>query len=182
MPSPVGHALAGAAAGWGLVGPPTRRGDDGYREVWRQGAVFAMLGMLGDLDLLLPIVEHRTFSHSLTAAFIVGFAAALLTRRGRAGLAAGTAYGTHVLLDWLGSDTTPPIGIMALWPFSHAFYESRLHLFFAVSRRFPSRQFWAQNTRALLRELAVLIPPAALAGWRRLVEASRAAPGALDRR
>jgi hypothetical protein len=180
MPSPVGHALAGAAAGWGLVGPPKRGGEGGYREVWRQGALFAMLGMLPDLDLLLPVVDHRTFSHSLTAAVIVGVAAAVLTRRSRVGLAAGAACGTHVLLDWLGSDTTPPIGIMALWPFSHAFYESRLHLFFAISRRFPTRQFWVQNTRALLRELAVLIPPAALAGWRRLVQAGRAAPGAVD--
>jgi hypothetical protein len=167
MPSPVGHALAGAAAGWALGGPPRRRGSDGRREVWRHGLVFALLGMLPDIDLLLP-VEHRTMSHSLTAVIVVGVAAALLTARGRPGLAAGAAYGTHVLLDWLGTDTTPPIGIMALWPFSQAFYESRLHLFFAVSRRFRTREFWVQNTRALLRELAVLVPPAVLAGWWRL--------------
>jgi membrane-bound metal-dependent hydrolase YbcI (DUF457 family) len=171
MPSPVGHALAGAATGWALGGPPRRRGSEGRRAVWRHGLVFALLGMLPDIDLLLP-VEHRTMSHSLTAAVVVGVAAALLTASGRLGLAAGAAYGTHVLLDWLGTDTTPPIGIMALWPFSQAFYESRLHLFFAVSRRFPTREFWVQNTRALLRELAVLVPPAALAGWWRLSQAA----------
>ena len=33
-------------------------------------------------------------------------------------VAAALAYGSHLLLDWLGDDTTPPIGIMALWPFS----------------------------------------------------------------
>jgi hypothetical protein len=174
MPSPVGHALAGAAAGWGLVGRPSRSGMDAYRTVWRQGLLFAALGMAPDLDLLLP-VEHRTLSHSLTAAVVVGLAATMLSWRGRFGLAAGAAYATHLLLDWLGSDTTPPIGIMALWPFSHAYYESRLHLFHAVSRRFPTREFWVQNTRALVRELVLLGPPAALTGWWRLSQAQRTA-------
>lgn len=181
MPSPVGHALAGAAAGWALAGPPGRSGRNAYREVWRQGLVFAMLGILPDLDLLLPL-EHRTVSHSLTAAFVVGLAAAALTRRGRLGLAAGAAYATHVLLDWLGSDTTPPIGVMALWPFSRAYYESRLHLFHAVSRRFPSPEFWVQNTRALMRELLVLAPPAGLACWSRLSQAARQGAGVHNRR
>jgi membrane-bound metal-dependent hydrolase YbcI (DUF457 family) len=181
MPSPVGHALAGAAAGWALPGPPRRQGRNAYHEVWRQGLVFAILGVLPDLDLLLPI-EHRTVSHSLTAAFVVGLTAATLTTRGRIGLAAGAAYATHVLLDWLGSDTTPPIGVMALWPFSHAYYESRLHLFHAVSRRFPTREFWVQNTRALMRELLVLAPPAGLACWRRLSQAARQAAGPRDGR
>jgi membrane-bound metal-dependent hydrolase YbcI (DUF457 family) len=145
---------------------------DARRTVWRQGLIFAALGMLPDLDLLLP-VEHRTVSHSLTAAVIVGSIAAAFTRHGRFGLAAGAAYATHVLLDWLGTDTSPPVGIMALWPFSRAYYESRVHMFHAVSRRFPTRGFWVQNTRALLRELLVLGPPAVLAGWRRLGQAAR---------
>lgn len=133
--------------------------------------MFAALGMVPDLDLLFPI-EHRTISHSVTAAVVAGLVAAVLTGRGRIGLAASGAYATHVLLDWLGSDTTPPIGIMALWPVSRAYYESRLHLFYAVSRRFPTREFWVQNTRALLRELLILGPPAAITGWRRISQAA----------
>ncbi len=171
MPSPVGHALAGAAAGWALAGRPRGIGRDArYRTIWRHGAVFAALGMLPDLDLLLPL-EHRAASHSLTAAFVAGLVAAALTGRGRFGIAAGTAYATHVLLDWLGTDTSAPFGVMALWPFSHAYYESTLHLFHAISRRFGTWHFWIHNARALARELLILVPPAALALWRRRSQA-----------
>jgi hypothetical protein len=68
------------------------------------------------------------------------------------------AYASHTLLDWLGSDTSPPIGIMALWPVSREYSESRLHLFMAISRRYWLPEFWSYNLRALLRELAILLP------------------------
>ena len=72
------------------------------------------------------------------------------------------AYASHTLLDWLGTDSSPPIGIMALWPFSHEYYESHLHVFMAVSRRYWLPEFWASNTRALAGELAILLPLVAL--------------------
>jgi inner membrane protein len=69
------------------------------------------------------------------------------------------AYASHTLLDWLGTDTSAPIGIMALWPFSRAYYESSLHVFMAVSRRFRQPElFWMQNLAALARELLILVP------------------------
>ena len=73
-------------------------------------------------------------------------------------LAVAAAYASHTLLDWLGSDTSPPIGIMALWPFSRDYYESRLHVFMAISRRYWLPEFWTYNLRALARELAILLP------------------------
>ena len=50
-------------------------------------------------------------------------------------LACAAAVASHVLLDWLGSDTTPPLGVMALWPFTSDFYQSPFFLFMAISRR-----------------------------------------------
>jgi hypothetical protein len=79
----------------------------------------------------------------------------------RAACAAVVAWASHTLLDWLGTDSSPPIGIMALWPFSSGYYESSWHLFRAISRRYWLPEFWTSNTDALGRELLVLVPLAA---------------------
>jgi hypothetical protein len=76
------------------------------------------------------------------------------------------AYASHVLLDWLGSDSSPPIGVMALWPFSRAYYESDLHVFLAISRRYyQGWRFVTQNVLAVSLELMILVPAIALV-WR----------------
>ena len=168
MPSPLGHALAGAAVGWALAGPAGGPGQQTLRHLWHHGGLFALLAIAPDTDLLLFAV-HRGPSHSLTAAAVVGLAVATLAGK-RLGLAAGAAYASHVGLDWLGTDTSPPIGLMALWPFTREYYESSLHLFHAISRRYWSPQFWEQNLRAVGWELLILLPPAGLVLWLRLSE------------
>ena len=85
----------------------------------------------------------------------------LLTRNLRWGLAAGLAWTSHVILDWLGNDNSPPIGLMALWPLSHQYFQSSLHLFPAVSRSYGHAEFWVRNAKALIVEVCVLGPLAA---------------------
>jgi inner membrane protein len=173
MPSPIGHAIAGITAGWLVAGSPTLR-LAGPKVVgtfpskvpdafWRECGLFAALAALPDVDLLFGM--HSGPTHSLAAAGIVGLAAFLLARppaglrRWRFAIACAAAYASHVLLDWLARDTTAPIGIMALWPFSHAHYESDLHVFGAISRRYyQGWTFVDQNVRAVCRELVILIP------------------------
>jgi len=69
------------------------------------------------------------------------------------------AWSSHILLDWLGSDTSPPTGIMALWPFKDGFYQSSLFLFDAISRRYwlPQEFIWG-NLRAAVKEALILGP------------------------
>jgi inner membrane protein len=112
--------------------------------------------MLPDVDLL--IGGHRGPSHSLTAALLVGVAVLIVSREKRLALASAVAYASHVLLDWLGSDTSSPIGIMALWPFTRDYYQSQVHLFDSVSRRYWLPEFWTHNFRAVGWELVVLLP------------------------
>jgi inner membrane protein len=84
---------------------------------------------------------------------------------GRLALACGVAYGSHVLLDWLGVDTSPPRGVVAWWPFSAAYHQAPWPVFLAISRRFHQPAlFWWPNAVALLRELLILGPIAA-ASW-----------------
>jgi hypothetical protein len=167
MPSPIGHFIGGVAAGWFVSGAP--RSSERQR-AWLEALLFGVLGALPDLDLLFG--GHRGPTHGIGAAALVGLAALALqvsrapAPRGRPVLAPGllalacsAAYGSHALLDWLARDTSPPIGIMALWPFSREHYQSELYLFMPVSRRY--HQGWSfvrQNAIALARELAILIP------------------------
>jgi membrane-bound metal-dependent hydrolase YbcI (DUF457 family) len=143
-------------------------------------AIFAFVAMAPDLDLL--VGAHSGPTHGLGAAAIVG-ALVWIWGRGSGGtrtagdsrttptaperksvagrrfaLAVAAAYASHTVLDWLGSDTRAPVGIMALWPFSRDYYESSLHVFMAISRRYWLPEFWSYNLRALVRELVILLP------------------------
>ena len=108
MPSPIAHAIAGATAGW-VIDPPAR-------EDRRRVALYAALGMAADLDLL--VGAHSGATHGLGAAVIVGTTVWVVLRiRGvsrvvRTACASAIAYASHTLLDWLGTDSSPPIGIM----------------------------------------------------------------------
>jgi inner membrane protein len=183
MPSPMGHALAGLAAGWAIAPSPGSR-----QEALTRGAVFAVAATVPDLDLLFGV--HRGPTHSLAAAVVAGAATWLwcglvrarsgergIQRRARSlahhrralrlALAVAAAYATHTVLDWLSVDTTAPSGIMALWPATHDYYASQHHVFLAISRRYWQPDFWALNLRALVRELAILGPVTAVVVWLR---------------
>lgn len=170
MPTSIGHALAGAAAAWSADLVP---GDRAWRTAppsapWYRRAgngltlTCAALGALPDADLLLH--AHRTFSHSVGAVIVVGIVAAALAAKAkrpiaRVALMCAAAYATHLLLDYFGVDPVPPMGIQALWPFSHAWYISGWDLFRQTERRhfLSLAAFWI-NTRAALQELLILAP------------------------
>ena len=164
MPSPIGHALAGIAAGW-IAAPAERK----LSRVLHRAALYGFAAASPDVDLFFG--AHSGPTHGLGAAFLVGLTAWgwMRWRGGRdaARTACGltAAYASHILLDWLGTDTSPPIGIMALWPFTHTYYESHLHVFLAISRRYWLPEFWTYNLLALLREILILVPIVAIVIW-----------------
>ncbi len=163
MPSPLGHLLGGAIAGGIVAG---RQAPHGLL------LVFAAAGAAPDLDLL--VGRHSGPTHGLGAAVIAGAAAWIvwsfvLRRRGawRAATAVAAAYASHSLLDWLSTDTSPPIGIMALWPFSTEHYLSPYRVFLPLLRRYSSLEFWLINLRAVIRELLILGPLFLIVWWPR---------------
>ena len=176
MPSPVGHALGGAIVG--LVcdqGRPLAGG----RVARLRGALLspvvvasAVAGVLPDLDFLWG--RHNMETHSLGAAVLVGLGV-WLWRRGQARVAVAIvlAWASHVLFDWLGSDDTPPLGVMALWPLTSTFYFAHAYVFEAISRRYWLDGFWAHNLWAVTTEVAMLGPALAAAVVRRLRQARR---------
>jgi len=157
MPSPVGHALGGLAAGWLASGPGR------LERPFTTAILFAALGAVPDIDVLVE-GSHRLYTHSLVAVALVGLTVAVSPRRlggarGRFALACAAAYGSHLLLDWLGDDRSAPIGIRALWPFTDAYYQSSALLFPPVERRYWLPGFWTANLHAIGWEVAVMALP-----------------------
>ncbi|MEP7116361.1 MAG: metal-dependent hydrolase [Acidobacteriota bacterium] len=163
MPSPVGHALGGAIVGVALAPWGT----------WRSSGLLATLGAacrsrlvvtaavaacLPDLDFLWG--RHSMETHSLGAAVLAGLVVWLLCagRSPRLALAVTLAWSTHVAFDWLGSDDTAPLGVMALWPLSSTFYFADAFVFEAISRRYWLAGFWRHNLWAVITEAAMLVP------------------------
>jgi membrane-bound metal-dependent hydrolase YbcI (DUF457 family) len=107
-------------------------------------------------------------THSLVAAAVVGLcsgAIAAVTKRpiARVALTCTLAYSTHLLLDLLGADPVPPEGIQLLWPFSRAWFISGWDVFEHTERRHLLSAFsLGQNAKAILREVVILVPVAAL--------------------
>jgi membrane-bound metal-dependent hydrolase YbcI (DUF457 family) len=162
MPSPVGHILAGLA-----VGSFANRRTD-----WMLPLVCGVAAALPDADFLFPI-RHRGPSHSVLAAAVTAaatFAVLVIARvkrdRLRIAAAVGLAVLSHVLLDWLGKDSSTPRGVMALWPWTTTYYMSELNIFDAIDRRYWLEGFWRRNTIALMRELVILLPIVWLSTYR----------------
>jgi membrane-bound metal-dependent hydrolase YbcI (DUF457 family) len=104
-------------------------------------------------------------THSLGFALAIGLMAFAWKRDVRLAAAVALAVASHVLFDWLGSDDSPPLGVMALWPFSSEFLFANAFVFDTISRRYWLPGFFRHNALAVLRELAILLPILALVWW-----------------
>ncbi len=119
-------------------------------------------------------------THSLGAAIVAGLVTLAVTRGRHPALAVtvALAWSTHVLFDWLGSDDTPPLGVMALWPLTSSYYFADAFVFEAISRRYWLPNFVSHNGWAVIKEVLILGPPfAALTALRWRVRRRSRRPG-----
>jgi membrane-bound metal-dependent hydrolase YbcI (DUF457 family) len=151
VPSPVGHALGGLIVGE-LLAPSAL-------------LICAVAGVLPDVDFAWG--GHNRETHSLGAAVIAGLVVYAWKRSPRLALAVTLSWASHVLFDWLGSDDTPPLGVMALWPLNSNFYFADAFVFEAISRRYWLDNFITHNAWAVAKEVLILGPIASIAFlWR----------------
>jgi membrane-bound metal-dependent hydrolase YbcI (DUF457 family) len=183
MPSPIGHALAGAAIAWSIRGLPG----------WKGAALCALFAALPDADLLFA-QTHRTATHSIPVAILMTIIAVAVTgwvkpsalgdgtAPRQLAFACGLAWSSHIVLDWLGADASPPYGVQALWPLGDGWFFSGLDVFAGTERRQPfTARAMLINLRALLQEIALMTPIAAAAWWltrRRRTRARSSGPNA----
>jgi len=188
MPSPIGHALAGVAVAWAADLVPGDRawrlapGTASWRERAGNGLTLLCAGLAAAPDLDLAFVAHRTMTHSLVAvAFVAVVAAIVAASTGRPvvriTLMCAAAYGSHLLMDWLGVDLYPPRGIQLLWPFSQEWYISDADIFRQTARlRIFTRGPMMTNVRAVLQEFAILGPTLVALWLVRVKAVARLAP------
>ena len=173
MPSPVGHTLA-ALTVYALAAPRDYPWPDR-----RSLAVVVGSALAPDLDLLLRLVDgrnhHQAESHSVGAAMLAGLLVWLgarvlrWPRAGWLGLLATLGWTSHLLLDYLGRDTHPPIGLMALWPFSSGYFKLPWPLFLDIGRTLHWETL-RNNALAVAWETLLLLPLTVWVVWRRLQE------------
>ena len=170
MASPVAHSLAGAIIFYAVH----RRRTVVDPDLWW----LILAANLADLDLIPSMLLgdhslfHRTFSHSVTGAFLFALAVYAVCRwrehhaAVRTTLVMFTAYLSQLLVDWFSFDSGPPAGIPLLWPFSDRHYIADPTVFLNIERdNLLSATVIIHNIKAVLLELAILGPPAMLLWW-----------------
>ena len=168
VPTPVGHALGGLAVFVGTQGIP---------KDWTLLGATLVAALLPDLDLAIgPFAGrsyHHYFTHSLGfTVLFAGIAYWTMRKMGRvapfrdAGVIA-TGYLSHIILDMLTKDMTPPFGVQLLWPFSDAFIISPVSIFSDVWRGSLAQLFGLHNWMAMVHEILVLLPAVGLLWWLR---------------
>jgi membrane-bound metal-dependent hydrolase YbcI (DUF457 family) len=168
MPSPVGHALAG------LTVHVLSARDRAERTDMRRAVLMVAAATAADLDLMFRFIDgrnhHQAETHSIGAAALAALVVWALgrlagwMRPGALGVWAGVAWLTHLLLDYLGRDTHPPIGIMALWPLESGYHKAPWPIFLDIGRTLE----WVtvrHDALAVAWEI-VLLGPVLLASWR----------------
>src|SRR5919109_37383 len=126
MPSPVGHSLTGY-----LI---YRVAAKDAEDRWWTFALYLAAANAPDLDFIPGLLMgnpgryHHGPSHSVGFAILFGLALSLtmaLFKRGdgmRNLTVFFSLYFSHVLLDYVGTDTSFPYGVPLLWPLSHEYY------------------------------------------------------------
>jgi membrane-bound metal-dependent hydrolase YbcI (DUF457 family) len=134
-----------------------------------------------DLDFLPGLFHgevarfHQGGSHSLGAACLFAIGICLLLRSCNVAqanylaLLFGSAYASHVVLDFFGGDSGPPVGIPLFWPLLAGYYTSPHSIFMEIHRHergmasFLMSGFTPHNLLAAAWEITVLAPLAWLA-------------------
>lgn len=165
MTTPVGHSLIGLIVF--LITP-----HSGRREALVIFVIMMIAALAADVDLF-PMLWgdlttakalHQHITHSLAftalAGLFLAFLAARITKRAFLGLLPFfvAASWSHLLLDYFTLDTREPVGIMLLWPFSDARFNSSFPLFGGFSKSSFGDIFSWQNAGVVLGEIAVLAP------------------------
>jgi inner membrane protein len=175
MPSPLGHTLVGLCGSLLVQGAvPARR-----QVMLVAGAVF--ISLLPDLDVLPglvlgdPRLYHHQATHSLFSGILFGlFFAGVARWRGDRGamwgLWAGGLYLSHVLLDLLVDDPSPPFGVQLLWPFTSAYFIAPITPlpqfdYFDPAVGIIGTVLTLDNLKSALQEILLLAPLAALAWY-----------------
>ena len=198
MPLPIAHSMMGYAISEVAEAANVRLTN----KKWLNVSIFVTLANLPDSDFLPgfllgePNRYHQWFTHSLGFAVLAGLAGAWFywrrnqlkqnaERVGLYGMFIGLAVLSHVMLDLLTWDTTPPKGMMLFWPFERNHYDVRWDFFLSSRRDNVSTTFFSSllswyNFKIVLREFFIMTPLVGLAKIFERLAKLRPAPSPVD--
>jgi inner membrane protein len=174
MPLPIAHSMMGYAISEVAEAANVRLTN----KKWLNVSIFVTLANLPDSDFLPgfllgePNRYHQWFTHSLGFAALAGLCGGLIywrqknensDRFGLHGIFIGLAVLSHLVLDLLTWDSSPPKGMMLFWPFDKNHYDVRWDLFLACQRDNTSATFFSSlfspyNLKVVLREFLIMAP------------------------
>jgi inner membrane protein len=138
---------------------------------WRLVALYVLAANAPDLDFVPGLVAgdlsrfHHGPSHSIGFAILFGILASLFfARRLWAFLIGSFVYLSHVILDFLVQDPTPPHGVPLFWPFSYEYYMApfaffpRFDYMSSSAKPLLSPIFSLHNLLTVSIEAALLVP------------------------
>jgi inner membrane protein len=170
MPSPIGHTIAGFC-GYFLA-------PKGWIPKPQLNTLLAsiVIANLPDIDILPglllgnPTLFHRQATHSITASLLVGAMVSMLARWRqpsvnliKVGAWTTALYFSHIFLDMLVTDPSPPRGLQLFWPFSDAYFIFPITVFGGFDYFDPEigmiRSMLAvNNLMTVIRELMLMLP------------------------
>jgi inner membrane protein len=173
MPSPVGHSLTGY-----LIYRATAKGDANER--WWTFALYLVAANIPDLDFIPGLLVgepgryHHGVSHSLGFAILFGLALSLTLAAFKLGdgiqnfVIFFSLYFSHVLLDYLSTDTSFPYGVPLFWPLSKEYYIAPFAFLPDIHRPVSSgmkfitgllsvHNLWAATVEALMLGFLILL-------------------------
>jgi len=186
MPLPIAHSMMGYAIAEVAEATNVRLTS----KKWLNVSIFVTLANLPDCDFLPgfllgePNRYHQWFTHSLGFVILVGLFGGLFywrrqnlnnlqsaesqARFGLYGVFVGLAVLSHLVLDLLTWDSSPPKGMMLFWPFDKNHYDVRWDFFLACRRDNASATFFSSlltwyNFKIALREFLIMAPLVGLA-------------------
>ncbi len=167
MATPVAHSLVGLALA--VFRRPAAGAGRGAQAAALLAA--ALLANAPDLDYLYGLAAgapnryHQTVTHTVAWIAAVALAAGAVDARRAGWPAARAAAGyvflllaSHLLLDWLTADRSPPVGLMAAWPVSDRLWHAPVSVFPAAAKQSWRALISAGNLRVVLAEMAWTAP------------------------
>jgi inner membrane protein len=171
MPSPLGHSLMGYILYRASARPVAAH-------QWPHTALYLFAANAPDLDFVPGLFVgdiaryHHGPSHSIAFAIFFGVCAgAVFSRRFYAFVMGFSLYLSHILLDYLVQDPSPPLGVPLFWPFTHEYYIAPFAFYRAVNYPVNFDEpmmrivFSFHNFLTLLAEVVLLLPVLAIVSY-----------------
>ncbi len=179
MSSPIAHSLIGLAIGLIRFLPRYCWNDlvARFHRLWRPLLCCVLLANAPDVDYLFGLGTgnlnsyHQTVTHTFiwTGGLVLAIWAYGWFKERRASWLLLSLLlvllGSHLLLDWLTVDRSPPVGMMLAWPFSGRFYHAAFAFFPPAAKQTWAAVWSLHNLRLAMMEAMYTLPLVIMVLW-----------------